>query len=197
VCTVLRGCVLEDYSLYEPPSIQLRVETCLNNNAPTPTIYAWSLTPSPRFDMNKDADRHVVASEPGRAMAAAAAGRPSSTVPNARPSQEVTVSAWTFEIICSVFGAICLAVIIVLLCAFDHRQQPQWPMGVTINSVVAFLATLCRSAFMVPVAEGISQMKWNLFATERPRPLSDLVAVDEASRGIWGTTKLLSLSLGR
>jgi len=44
---------------------------------------------------------------------------------------------------------------------------------------------------MTPVAECISQLKWNWF--EKERPLADFETFDKASRGVLGSIYLLGL----
>ncbi|KAK8085882.1 hypothetical protein PG997_007153 [Apiospora hydei] len=63
-------------------------------------------------------------------------------------------------------------------------------LGITINSLVALLTSLSRLAFMVPLVQGMSQLKWVWFSS-KPRPLSDFQLYDEASRGPWGGVKIL------
>ena len=77
-----------------------------------------------------------------------------------------------------------------MLGMYDTKPAPQWPLGITINSLVALLTSLSRLAFMVPLVQGMSQLKWVWFSS-KPRPLSDFQLYDEASRGPWGGVKIL------
>lgn len=43
---------------------------------------------------------------------------------------------------------------------------------------------------MVPLVQGMSQLKWVWFSS-KPRPLADFQLYDEASRGPWGGVKIL------
>ncbi|KAF6818031.1 hypothetical protein CSOJ01_02168 [Colletotrichum sojae] len=52
-----------------------------------------------------------------------------------------------------------------------------------------------ETAFVIPVAEGLSQAKWNWFR-KKPRPLDDFDAFDKASRGPWGSVTLLFRTKG-
>ncbi|EFQ34321.1 uncharacterized protein GLRG_09465 [Colletotrichum graminicola M1.001] len=51
------------------------------------------------------------------------------------------------------------------------------------------------TSFVLPVVESLSQYKWNWYKS--PRPLKDFGAFDEASRGPWGSLKLLLTTKGR
>lgn len=44
---------------------------------------------------------------------------------------------------------------------------------------------------MLPIVEGLGQLKWMWFATTRTKPLIDFQLFDEASRGGYGSLKLL------
>ncbi len=81
--------------------------------------------------------------------------------------------------------------IVVVLVRADGAAPPDWPLGITLNTFVAFFTSLARVAFMLPVVEGIGQLKWLWFASPQPRPLADFAAFDEASRGAFGSLKLL------
>jgi len=87
--------------------------------------------------------------------------------------------------------SILFAVIIVVLRACDGKALPELPFHITLNSFIAFFTSLTKAAFMNPVAECISQLKWNWF--EQERPLSDFETFDKASRGVLGSVFLLNL----
>ncbi|OTA55100.1 hypothetical protein K449DRAFT_438930 [Hypoxylon sp. EC38] len=96
---------------------------------------------------------------------------------------------WLFEIIAWVVSAISLAVIIIVIAVTDEKPLPQWPMNITLNSFVSFMSTLMKAALVIPVTEGISQLKWVWF--KKAESLDDIQTFDEASRGTWGSLKLL------
>jgi hypothetical protein len=74
---------------------------------------------------------------------------------------------------------------------FDGRQPPTWPLGITLNTFLAFFTSLAKLAFMIPITEGLGQLRW-LWFTSRPRPLNDFEAIDQASRGAFGSLRLLA-----
>ncbi len=86
-------------------------------------------------------------------------------------------------------GLIQLAVIVVVLVLCDDEAIPELPLHMTLNTFVAFFSTLSKAAFMLPIAEAISQCKWNWF--RRDQPLLDFETFDEASRGFLGSVALL------
>lgn len=102
---------------------------------------------------------------------------------------------WLFEILSCAASFVVLIVIIVLLRRYDQQPVPAWRHGVTLNTLLALLATLCKAAFAYPVLQGISQLKWNWF-TKQQRPLIHFEAFDEASRGAVGSIRLLVATRG-
>ncbi|KAH9236615.1 hypothetical protein K456DRAFT_33781 [Colletotrichum gloeosporioides 23] len=83
-----------------------------------------------------------------------------------------------------------LGIVIVLL-NFDQEPLPSWPMGITLNSLLAFLTTVAKATFIVPVSTAISQAQWTWLNRGHPKPLYDLYIFDQASRGAWGSLLLL------
>lgn len=104
--------------------------------------------------------------------------------------------AWAPEVGCILLAIGLFVALTVVLDTCNDNRLPQWPLGLTLNTVVALLATLCRSIIVLPVADAISQFKWNWFATGH-RPIKDLYIFDQASRGPWGSLRLLSRMRGR
>ncbi|KAK7949048.1 uncharacterized protein PG986_009934 [Apiospora aurea] len=107
-----------------------------------------------------------------------------------RPAKSAEESGWwMFEIIACCGSTIALAAILVTLGLMDQRPLHAWPMKITLNSFIAFMSTIAKAALVIPVAEGISQLKWIWFRSKGS--LEDIQKFDEASRGSWGSLKLL------
>ncbi|KAI1161775.1 hypothetical protein F5B18DRAFT_662904 [Nemania serpens] len=99
---------------------------------------------------------------------------------------------WCLDIIAVLISFVSLGAIIGILVAYDGKSQSAWPSDVlTINGLVAILATICRGSFMVSVASALSQEKWNRFEGSK-NTLAEFSLFDGASRGSWGSLKLLS-----
>ncbi|KAH7316913.1 hypothetical protein B0I35DRAFT_512755 [Stachybotrys elegans] len=131
----------------------------------------------------KGASIYRLVSDPGRA------GQPKRSVAAA-------IKAWLPEVLWCLTSVLLFIALITILHQYDGRSIPQWPLGLTLNTLVAAFATLCRAASVVPVTEGISQLKWNYFVGQQ-RPLRDLYLFDQASRGPWGSVHLLGSLRGR
>lgn len=73
----------------------------------------------------------------------------------------------------------------------SHKDQPlpEWPLKITIDSLISVFATIGQMAMMKPVVECISQLKWLWFV--RKERLVDFQAFDDASRGPTGSLILL------
>ncbi|USP76811.1 hypothetical protein yc1106_04085 [Curvularia clavata] len=99
---------------------------------------------------------------------------------------------WYWEIVAAVFSLACVIAIIVLLKTYQEKSLSRWRFyhDITLNTLVALLSTLSRTALIVPVASCISQLKW-VHLMSSPRPLRDFQILDEASRGPWGSLTLI------
>ena len=60
----------------------------------------------------------------------------------------------------------------------------------SLNTLVAILSTLARTALLVPVASCISQLKW-IYLVSASRSLRSVQVFDDASRGPWGSMELI------
>lgn len=102
---------------------------------------------------------------------------------------------WTLEIttILIAFGAV--GAIVGIVARFNGEGLPDWPYYITLNTVIAMLATVAVAAMSTSLQNGLSQLKWIRFK-ERRAPLADMEVFDEASRGAWGSLKLLVTARG-
>ena len=103
--------------------------------------------------------------------------------------------SWLFEIVSLLVSIAAVAGIVGVLAHFDGRSLPDWPLNITINTLIALLATLANANLAIPLQSGIGQFKWIHFKAGRA-PLTDIEAYDDASRGTWGAIKLLAKMRG-
>ncbi|KAK4934472.1 hypothetical protein LTR10_024274 [Elasticomyces elasticus] len=99
------------------------------------------------------------------------------------------VSSFKVEIFGASLAVIALMAIVVTLTIHQGRPLPQWPHMISINALIAIFTGVFRFSLLIPVAEGISRLKWLWF--RQPQPLGDLERFDAASRGPWGSLKLV------
>lgn len=123
---------------------------------------------------------------------------------------------WVWEVLSLVISAIALAAIVIFLASLDDKPQPLWASagrycvtipgidrsvcrrsGITVNSIVSWLGTLARICVLVPLSNGLGQLKWAWFSDGKGRPLADLDTFDAASRGVVGSVQLIFLLKAR
>ncbi|KAI9041824.1 DUF3176 domain-containing protein [Aspergillus affinis] len=104
-------------------------------------------------------------------------------------------SSWALEVISSVVAVAALVAIIAVLYIYDGKPIPDWPYSITLNALISMLSTVMKAALAFPITEALSQLKWSWF--NRGNKLSDLSALDAASRGAIGAFMILFRFLPR
>ncbi|KAK3952384.1 hypothetical protein QBC32DRAFT_237187 [Pseudoneurospora amorphoporcata] len=87
-----------------------------------------------------------------------------------------------------------------VLSIYDHKPPPTWPGALNLNVFLSFMTTLATACYMIPVIEGLGQLRWLRYTGGRrgnvSRPASDFEAIDQASRGVHHCWKLLGFQGG-
>ncbi|KAH0441178.1 hypothetical protein CcaCcLH18_02088 [Colletotrichum camelliae] len=109
-------------------------------------------------------------------------------------SWNATLLAWWQELVWCAISLLSVCALYIVLRHYDNKPLPNWPSGLTLNTVIALLATVARSAFVIPVSEGLSQLKWLWY--RKQRTLKDFQDFDAASRGPWGSLQLVKTTKG-
>jgi Protein of unknown function (DUF3176) len=110
-------------------------------------------------------------------------------------SKHLNGGSWTVEIISFVIALLSLAAVVGVLVHYNGKPLPSWPTGMTLNTLIALLTAIANAGLASPLQQGLSQLKWINFKRES-RPLTDMEAFDDASRGIWGSIRLLVMGRG-
>lgn len=97
---------------------------------------------------------------------------------------------WWEELLAAALFIFAFSTLVALLCAYQGQPAPQWPLNFTFNTALSVLGAIFRAPALFIVAEGLGQLKWQWLSAKH-RPISDLTAYDDATRGPWGATKLL------
>ncbi|KAI9734350.1 MAG: hypothetical protein M1834_002456 [Cirrosporium novae-zelandiae] len=97
---------------------------------------------------------------------------------------------WIIELLACGGSLLAIAGLVIVLYKYDGRSLPNWPYGITINSLVSWFSTAMKALMLVPIAACISQAKWTHFHSKR-HALSDVAAYDSASRGPEGSAQFL------
>lgn len=109
---------------------------------------------------------------------------------------------WKLELVSITVSVLGLAALIGLLAYFNGRDQRAWHTGtaITLNAVVAAIATVTKSSLVFVISSCLGQAMWNWYAMPRKgsrrssrhgRALKDMQDLDEASRGTYGSVLLL------
>ncbi|KAH6689082.1 hypothetical protein F5X68DRAFT_275074 [Plectosphaerella plurivora] len=107
-----------------------------------------------------------------------------------------------WEVLGLVLSAAAIVSICIVVGYFDEKPPPVWSTNIniptretqsvslTINSLLAILATLGSTCAMIPVTKGLGQLKYVWFI-QQDRKLADLEMFDSASRGVLGSAQLV------
>lgn len=103
-----------------------------------------------------------------------------------------SLSEWRWEFSAAALSLACFAAIVGVLVAYGDKALSSWDaaFGITLNTMIATLSTLSKTALLVPVASCLSQLKWIHMVTAS-RALNDIQIFDDASRGPWGSLELI------
>jgi hypothetical protein len=102
------------------------------------------------------------------------------------------VKDWWEEFAAVAFSLSSLLAIVIILAVYRNKTLSSWQFvfNVSLNTVVAILSTLSRTALLVPVASCISQLKW-IRLCRTPCSLREVQVFDDASHGPLGSIQLL------
>lgn len=110
--------------------------------------------------------------------------------------QDTCKDLWIWEISACIFSILCMSAVAGILFRLQDRPLSSWSFSIAPNSLVSVFITLSKSAMLLVVAQGVSQMRWVHYQTG-PHPLIDLETFDAASRGPWGSLIFLLEMEGR
>ncbi|KAI1086810.1 hypothetical protein F5B19DRAFT_110021 [Rostrohypoxylon terebratum] len=99
------------------------------------------------------------------------------------------ISIWWLEIASCVVVVAMIAALAGTVQPYSGQPLSRWPYSFPINTIVSFYAEVMRAALVLVLGECLSQLKWSWFTS--PRPLHHMEHYDSASRGPWGSLKLL------
>ncbi|KAH8892561.1 hypothetical protein GQ53DRAFT_822764 [Thozetella sp. PMI_491] len=125
--------------------------------------------------------------------------------PNVPPYQEEMIlretyhwwdnlTMWWLEILASFLAVAAFFAIVGTLYPHQDLPAPDWPYGLSINTMIAIYIATMKVALITIISQGLGQLKW-LWFTE-PRCLSDIEVFDNASRGFFGAFRLVFIFRG-
>ncbi|KAK8061169.1 hypothetical protein PG997_015390 [Apiospora hydei] len=94
-------------------------------------------------------------------------------------------SSWKWELLPCVL--VLATPLIMLATLYPHAEQPlpNWPFKITINTLLSIYNVVFKTSIGFLAASAIGQLQWTWFASRRP--LYDVVRLDAAGRGAWGS----------
>ena len=124
--------------------------------------------------------------------------------PRPRSGYQGVFRWWLPEILSSLISVATLIALIIVLRTYNGRglDDLKLPSWLTINGLIALIATLNRVALVGPVEAAMSQEVWLWFSSTKEHSqarsrLQDLEVSDNASRGAWGSFMFLFKGGGR
>lgn len=108
-------------------------------------------------------------------------------------SQTSHFQAWSWEISSLCCGLVFLLLNVVILSIINGQPLKPWILfghSISPNTLISIFSTLSKTSITLPLAEGLSQLKWTYFR-QRSHPVVHMQLFDEASRGPWGALKLV------
>ncbi|KAJ5720840.1 uncharacterized protein N7483_008774 [Penicillium malachiteum] len=97
--------------------------------------------------------------------------------------------SWVWEIGSAAVAVIGIALLVGFLIKIHGTKYADWQYTAAPNTVVSIIVTVTESALLVPITACLGQLKWNLY--RRSVPLEYMQAIDEASRGSFGSFQIL------
>lgn len=103
----------------------------------------------------------------------------------------VVFSVWSLELGSLLLSLLSFACLITLLFVYDREPISKWTkFPLSLNAVISILGTISKAALAFVVSMCLSQCKWN-WVGNFAEPLVDFDRFDAASRGPWGSGRLL------
>ncbi|RBR20096.1 uncharacterized protein FIESC28_05375 [Fusarium coffeatum] len=98
---------------------------------------------------------------------------------------------WSLEILVLLFAGAIFMSICLILDHYDDEILPDWEdLYITLNTLISVLATIFRTAIAFVAFEILAQLKWE-WLSNCFRPLYHAQAFDAASRGVYGSLRLI------
>lgn len=101
------------------------------------------------------------------------------------------LASWKLELLSVALSYASFITIAATLGSFQGKLATTWRMPISINAVVSIFSIIFKASLVLPITEGISQLKW-LWLFQESRSLVDVDRYDQASRGPWGSARLIA-----
>ncbi|RSM01894.1 hypothetical protein CEP52_008260 [Fusarium oligoseptatum] len=119
---------------------------------------------------------------------------PASTLrsPKGKTSEfRLVFSVWSLELGSLLLSLLSFACLVTLLFVYDREPISKWTkFPLSLNAVISILGAITKASLAFVVSMCLSQCKWN-WVGNFAEPLVDFDRFDAASRGPWGSGRLL------
>ena len=99
------------------------------------------------------------------------------------------IASWRWELFTLLLSTLAGASIFTILMYFDGKPSDKWHFVFQLTTVVSILSQIVTEALLASITSCIGQLKWTWF--QRAHVVGDLEMLDDASRGLEGSIKLL------
>ncbi|PVI00994.1 hypothetical protein DM02DRAFT_489062, partial [Periconia macrospinosa] len=99
------------------------------------------------------------------------------------------IQEWIWEFLGWLLGTFVITGTVILLHKSNQTFVTDWHYNVQLSTLVAVLAQVTQSLLLFTTQSCISQLKWTWF--KKGHPTLDLERYDQASRGPWGSLRIL------
>lgn len=96
---------------------------------------------------------------------------------------------WFWELAGAILSAVCILAVGILAYKINKTSLSAWKLPLSPSTMISTFITIAKTAMLLPVSEGLSQLQWLYFWVDRSkyRQLRDIEAFENASRGPWGS----------
>ena len=108
---------------------------------------------------------------------------------NLKYLSDILEDTWLLQGLAVSGSILLIGMLVGLLIRFDNTPILEWN-GVSLNVVVALIATILKSLVIFTVSDCLGQAKW-IWLSWKQRSLNDFALIDQGSRGPLGSIKML------
>lgn len=102
---------------------------------------------------------------------------------------DVLEDTWLLQNLAVFASFLLTGVLIALLARFNNMPILQWN-GISLNAIVALIATILKGLIALTMSDCLEQAKW-IWLSWQERSLSDFAVIDQGSRGPLESVKML------
>jgi hypothetical protein len=157
-----------------------------NQNRPSPHIpidTSWHTAKEEETVKDSHKAATVLQSRPVRSLSSAHHSEHADEKPQPTPPLHF---GWWWELGALLASLTSTSLILAVLISMNNKPLASWKLPIQINSLIAVFSTLAKSALLVALSDGLSQLKWHHFE-RRARTMDHLQYFHDASKGPWGS----------